>query len=175
MSNTQGAVALLRFQLQFAHQWMEGTLQGLTPDIAHWQPGGKVHPIAAEIVHIVTSEDFIVSVVIKGGAPLMATAYAGKAGFGEPPPPGNRDAWAATIRVDLDALQAYRQAVWNATDECLATLTDADLERQLDMTALGVGVIPISAAFNLLILNTYCHTGEISCIKGMKGLQGYPM
>lgn len=175
MSENQYAVPFLRFQFQFAHGWLEDTLRGVTEELAHWQPGGKLHPIGAEYVHVVTTEDFLVQNVLQRTAPLMATTYAaGTAGFSEPPPQGNRDAWAKALKVDLGALHGYAQAVYTATDAYLATISDPDLEKPLDLTSLGFGMQSIRFLLNLLILNIYSHSGEISCLKGLNGLQGYP-
>ena len=174
MSENHYAISLLRFQFQFAHQWLEDTLKGVTVELAQWQPAGKPHPIGAEYVHVVTTEDFLVNGMLMGTSPLMATAYAGKAGFSEPPPSGNRDDWAKSVKVDLHALNTYAQAVYAATDSYLASLTDPALAKMIDLTSLGFGTQPISFVLNLLLLNVYSHSGEISCLKGLNGLQGYP-
>ena len=104
--------------------------------------------------------------MIQGKAPLMASAYAGKAGFSEPPPMGKRDDWANRVQVDIDPLRQYAQAVYTATDE--------ELARPLDLTSLGFGQQNVAFLLSLILLNVYCHTGEISCLKGLQGLQGYP-
>lgn len=174
MSNSQYAVSLLRFQFQFAHQWMEDTLKGVIPELAHWQPEGKPHPIGAEYVHVVTTEDFLVNSILKETHPLMTTDYAGKVGFSEPPPQGNRDAWARSLKVDLGAVNTYAQAVYAATDSYLMSISDPDLEKTLDLTPLGFGTQSVSFVLNLVILNVYSHSGEISCLKGLNGVQGYP-
>ncbi len=72
-------------------------------------------------------------------------------------------------------MREYAQAVYAATDEYLASLTDEDLGRPVDLSALGLGEMPFSQAFLGGILNgTHWHTGEISCLKGLQGQKGYP-
>jgi hypothetical protein len=168
------ATSLLRSQLQFAHRWLEETMQGITQELAQWQPQGKAHPIGSQYIHILTGEDYLLNGIIKGAAPLMMTSHAGNAGFSEPPPAGNRDDWAKRVTVDLETARAYAAAVYAATGAYLASITDDELNRPLDLTALGFGTETVSFVFNLILLNVYCHTGEVSCIKGLNGLQGYP-
>jgi len=166
--------ATLQSYFKFAHDWFEGTMQGVTLELAHWQPQGKAQPIGANYIHVLTTEDFMVNAIIQGGAPLMASSFADKAGFNEAPPPGNRDEWASRVKVDLNAANAYAQAVYGATDAYLATASDTDLDRMLDLKVLGFGTQPVSFVLNLLLLNVHNHCGEISCLKGLNGLQGYP-
>ncbi|PJF42900.1 MAG: hypothetical protein CUN55_09465 [Phototrophicales bacterium] len=174
MSNNQHSISIFRDQLQFAQNWLEGTLQGVTQELAHWQPNGKAHPIGSQVVHVITTQDFFIHQLLQGKTPLMAGDFAEKTGFNMPPPQGNRDEWAAHVQINMDTLKQYAQAVYDATDTYLSTLSDSDLDRKLDLTNLGFGVQNVAFVFNLLILNLYCHTGEISCLKGLQGLQGYP-
>ncbi len=166
--------AILRSYFKFAHDWFEGTLQGVTSEVAHWHAGGNTQPIGANYVHVLVTEDFMINAIIQGTTPLMASSFAGKAGFSEPPPMGNRDEWARRVQVDLAGAHVYAQAVYAATDAYLASAPDADLERSLDLSNLGFGTQPVSFVLNLLLLNVHNHCGEISCMKGLKGLQGYP-
>ncbi len=162
----------LRGQFQMAHGWLQGTMQGLTPEQAHWVPIGKPNPIGAQFGHVVTTEDFFVNMV-NGQPPLMAAGFAGKTGLSELPAPGDWTQWAHTVKVDLEAVQAYAQAVFNTTDSVLASLTDEDLKKPLDLNSVGFGMQNIAFVLNLLILNCYSHSGEISTLKGLQGLKGY--
>ena len=78
------------------------------------------------------------------------------------------------MRVDLDTARAYAQAVYASTSAYLDTATDEDLSRIVDMSAVGFGDQPVSFLIGLLLLNIHNHCGEISAIKGINGLQGYP-
>jgi hypothetical protein len=52
---------------------------------------------------------------------------------------------------------------------------DADLERELDLTAVGFGTRKLGWMLNLLVLNHIgTETGEISVLKGIQGAKGYP-
>ena len=104
-------VSLLREQLQNAHWLLEETLKDVTPEQVHWAPPGIANPLGATYAHLVLSEDAIINGMLKGGAPLAATTWAGKVGISEAPPPPDSlqpcDQWARRVRVDLAALRQY--------------------------------------------------------------------
>ena len=126
------AKELLRQQFRESNEWLAATMQGVTSEQAHWKPPGTANPLGATYAHALLSQDIIGNVVIKGGAPLCATTWAGKAGISESPPTEDVAAWgqwARQVKVDLDALRAYGQAVQTAADGVIMSLTDADLDR----------------------------------------------
>jgi len=115
----------------------------------------------------------------------MGGAWAGRTGVSDPPPgPGDDwatrfEAWCRRVRVDLPAFRAYAKAVYEATDAYLATLPaalpDAELSREVDLSAMGMGKKTVGFVLdNALLGHAYCHCGEISAIKGVQGKKGYP-
>ncbi|GAB4457838.1 MAG: hypothetical protein Fur0044_51150 [Anaerolineae bacterium] len=175
MSIQNNAVSLLRQQFQMGHQFLEGTVQGVAAEHAHWTPPGKAQPLGANYAHVVISEDGLINMLLKGTPPLMASDWEGKIGLSEMPPqapPWNE--WASRVRVDLDTLRGYAQAVYGATDSYLASLSDEDLNRPLDLSAVGLGQQTVGSFLSTLVFNIHTHTGEIACLKGLQGLQGYP-
>lgn len=170
MSNS--AVSLLRTQYKESMGWLEGTMAGVTDEVAHYAPGGKATPIAGHIAHILTGLDGFVLGQAAGQTPLMASTFAGKVGISEPPPQGDATEWMNTVKVDGEAIHAYGKAVFAAVDDYLATLNDDDLAREIEFP---FGKYSVGWVFNIMLLNTYSHTGEISTIKGLQGLKGYPM
>ncbi len=175
MSHHNSAVTLLRSQYGAAHNvWLEGTMKGVTAEQAHWAPPGRALPIAAHYAHVVIGEDVLLASMVRKVTPLAMGAFAGKAGVSEPPPMGPWDEWGRRVQVDLDALRQYAQAVYAGTDEYLATLSDADLSQEIDLSAVGFGMQPLGNFLSIMCMNVIAHTGEISVIKGLQGLQGYP-
>ncbi|WP_236601584.1 DinB family protein [Ktedonobacter sp. SOSP1-52] len=72
--------------------------------------------------------------------------------------------------------RGYAQAVHAATDAYLATLTDEDLARVLDLTSVGFGQMTVGALLNRMVLGHVDNmTGEISVLKGLQGAKGYPI
>jgi hypothetical protein len=177
-------VTLLREQLQSAQRLLEGTMESVTAEQAHWSPPGVANPIGASYAHIVLGQDGAVNGMLREAAPLFATTWAGKVGVAELPPgpdpgaPGFPDwaGWARRARIDLPALRKYAQAVYAASDEYLASLSDADLGRPVDVSALGRGSMTVKQLLTRGVIgNALTHCGEISCLKGLQGAKGYPV
>jgi DinB superfamily len=168
MSERNDVVVNLRAHLKGAHEWLEGTLQGVTDELANAVPEGKVATIGANYAHVVTFEDYFFNALVKGGAPLMMSE---NAGISAPPPMGSWEEWGRTVTVKLADQQAYAQKVYATADAYLATLRDADLARVIEAP---VATLPLGEFLRILILNAHLHAGEISCLKGLRGLQGYP-
>ena len=172
MSN-QNAVNLLRSQYEQMKGWLEGTMAGISDDLAHDDPSGLVSPIGAQAAHVVTGMDFFLVSLAIGKDALLMSSFADKSGISEPPPMGGDwTKWGTNVKVDLSALHSYANAVFAEIDSYLGSITDEDLQEKKDFG--GAGEQTIEWAFNIIMLNTYSHVGEISAIKGMNGLKGYP-
>jgi hypothetical protein len=169
MSERNDVVTNLRAHLKGAHEWLEGTLQGLTDELANAVPDGKVATIGAQYAHVVTFEDYLFNALFKGGAPIMMSE---SAGVSTPPPMGPWSDWGQSVKVKVAEQQAYAQKVYAAGGAYLATLKDADLAREMEAP---FAKLPVGEFVRILILNAYSHAGEISCLKGLRGLQGYPL
>lgn len=172
------ATAYLRQLFAEFHQLFEATLADVTTEQAHQRPGGTANPIGATCAHVVLWEDMGVHALLQGRPPLSAGAWSGGTGLSEPPPldrPGSWEDWARRVRVDLTALRAYAQAVYNATDVYLSTMPAADLEREIDLTAMGFGRQTAGFVVANMLQNVALHCGEIAVLKGLQGLSGYPV
>jgi hypothetical protein len=76
------------------------------------------------------------------------------------------------FKCDVAALKPYQEAVYASTQAYLDSLSDADLDRELE----GPGGRPMTVAdalTNALVGNVLAHTGEISALKGVQGAKGY--
>ena len=160
--------------LRWAHELLNMVTADLTPEQAAWTPPGIANPIGAQFAHAVCAEDAIIHVLLLGGAPLYASEWAGKSGVSDPQW-GATFEWARTVVVDLPALRDYAAAVAVATEAYISSLSDADLDRTLDLTNLGLGRQSVGWALNaLLIAHLHNMAGEISVLKGLQGAKGYP-
>lgn len=184
MSNKiDSAVSLLGMQFREAHGFLEGTLQGVTSEQAHWTPPGIANPLGATYAHVALTEDGIIGAILKGGTPLFATSWAGKVGVSELPPmpgPGGNglpgwNEWARQVQVDMPVLHEYAQAVYANTEAYLASLSTDDLNRPLDLSAAGLGQHTVASLLNTILSNVSWHCGEIACLKGLQGVKGYPV
>lgn len=175
MSEQQSAVSVYRSLLQSGNQgWVEGTMQGVTSKQGQWRAPGRSAPISAQYAHIIAAQDFLVLGAVAGRAPLAMTSFAGKTGLSEPYPPGQWDEWSNRVQVDLDQTRAYAQAVYAAVDDYLSTLSDEDLNKEADLSAVGFGMMRIGDFLNTIALHNAAHAGEIAVLKGLQGAQGYP-
>lgn len=172
------ALPLLREQIGEARGFLEATMADVNTEQARWKPGGKALPINAQYAHILTNMDIGLHGLLKGSAPLAATSWAGKTGFSELPPfgPGQLwDKWAQETPFDLAALRQYAQAIYAVTDEYLGALTEEGLDHTLDLSGMGLGQRTVAWFLSTgWVTNVNLHCGEISCVKGLQGAQGYP-
>jgi hypothetical protein len=171
------AVALLRQQYAQAHGWLEATTGQIDSEQTHWCSPTGVCPAGAHYAHTLMGEDLILNMIVRGGQPLMMGAWAGKVGVSDMPPDDDADwsGWARSVKVDMDQLREYGQAVYAETDAYLASLTPADLEREFDSSPLPFGITTVAVVLNTLCGHVYMHSGEISMVKGMQGQRGYPV
>lgn len=146
----------------------------VTPEQAHWQPPGTANPIGALYVHAVAGEDGVVNALLRGGAPLFATTWAGKTGASEPRFDMTLE-WAQGLKVDLPACRQYAQSVYTATNDYIASLSAGDLTGEVDLTGVGLGRRPLGWCLSALVIAHLNNmAGEISCLKGVQGAKGYP-
>ena len=171
------AVSLFRDQVKAAHEFLEMTMNDVTPEQAHWAPPGVANPLGATYAHVTAGEDGFVSGMLKGGAPLLATTWVGRLGLSEPPPAdASWGSWARGVRVDLAAVREYAHAIYASTDEYLASLADSDLARPIDLSAVGFGQQTLAWVIsNGIVGHVMAHWGEIACLKGLQGGKGFPI
>jgi hypothetical protein len=167
--------AALRSMFANMHGWLDGTFQDVTEDQARWHPSGRVVPAGAHYAHhVMGAEDMMLNMMIRGTTPLAFGECQGRTGVSEPLPMGPWDEWARRIQIDLPALRAYAKAVYANTDAYLATVTPKEWERLLDLTPVGMGHQTVGYLLTQILLDGGAHCGEISAVKGLQGLQGYP-
>jgi hypothetical protein len=173
---SQTAVALLRAQYASAHEWLEGTMGDVTNEVANYVPPGRTATAGAHYIHHVHGEDALINWLLRGTAPLARTTFDGRTGASElPPAEGDWFDWGRKVRVDVASARAYARAVYESTDGYLATLSDPDLETNPDLSPIGLPEMTLGSFLGgMLLINAGAHCGEISTIKGLQGLQGYP-
>jgi hypothetical protein len=160
---------------------LDGTMADVTQAQAEYIPPGIANPLGATYAHVICSEDMVVQGMFKGGAPLFASTWAGRTGLSEPMPMPGPETWAdygpwtRRVRIDLAALRQYAAAVAEATDTWLASLSEADLDKPMDLSGVGLGQHTLGTAIGLLVGNHLgTETGEIAVLKGIQGARGYP-
>lgn len=172
------AATILLEQLKDAHNWLNQTMNGVTDKVAAYQPAGKANPIAGIYAHLIMSEDFFVNGMLQGKKALFETTFLNKTGASEVQPTEWEKAfpkWLKEVKVDVKQIAKYTKAVHAASEKYLASLTDEDLMKEVDMSSFGMGMRPLSSVIGGLIIgHSRDIMGEISVLKGIQGLKGYP-
>jgi hypothetical protein len=167
------AIQSLRSAFGGAHFWYQGTVADVTEAQANVVPPGIAHPIGSLMMHILNSEDSMVTML--DGQPTLWESQGWGEKLGLPRMDSQTAETARAFRCDPAALAEYTQAVFARTDAYLGSLSEDDLDRQIDLSSWGMGMTPVGDILTTMLLgNTYAHTGEISALKGMQGLRGYP-
>jgi hypothetical protein len=169
------AVEVLRSAFNSAHRWYDGTVADVTTDQANYVPAGRVHPIGELMTHTLQSEDMIIQGLIQGRPTVWESGGWGDR-LGLPMMFSQTADAARSFRIaDPAVLRPYADAVYAATNAYFDGLTDADLDRRIDMTAFGQGMERVGDVLvGFPLGNTFAHTGEISSLKGVQGARGYP-
>lgn len=172
------SVEVLINQLKAAHTTLEQTMEGVTEEVAQYMPPGTANPIAGTYAHVVFSEDLFMHTFLMKTSPLMEAGFKDKTGASEVQPTDWQIAypkWLKEVRLDIKQFREYAKAVYAASEEYVASLTDADLEKDVDMSAFGMGTRKTyDFIANLISGHVYPIIGEISVLKGIQGLKGFP-
>lgn len=173
-------IELLSKQLEDSRWNFENTVIDIKPEQLHVNPGGKALPLGATYAHLLLSEDAVVQGLILGKAPLFASTWQGKTGTNKPMPsmedknwPEENEKWSHSVKIDLEQMKKYQKAVFEATQAFMETLTEKELEREVEVGGLGKRSV-LDLINNFIIGHMANITGEISVLKGLQGAKGYP-
>lgn len=162
--------ALLRGQMESMHATLEAAI-GDCPNavLARKLPGSTITSIAAIYAHTVFGEDGLMNGLVRGATPVYyAGGWAQKIGL-EMPQGGLEPDW--DVKYDLGLFRSYAAAVYQSTDDYLASASDAEFDRIVD--AGFAPPMPIKAFVgNILLWHIATHQGEISALKGAQGING---
>lgn len=172
------AVDILLNQLKAAHSTLELTMEGITEEVANYVPPGTANPIAGTYAHLVFTEDLFLHNFLKKTQPLMETTFKDKTGASETQPADPKVAypiWLKEVRLDIKQFRRYAKAVYKESEEHVASLTEKDLIKDVDMSSYGMGSRKTyDFIANLISGHVYPIMGEISVLKGIQGLKGFP-
>jgi hypothetical protein len=149
------ARALLRWQLQLAHELLDGAIGPLSAEAVRRRPPGTAARAAACYAQVLLCEDLSVNGVLAAGRPLALSTWAGRTGLSELPPvagPIDWPAWSRRVQLDLARLRPYARAVGASTDAYLAGLPDEAFEPAPE------------CLLTALLLTVSMRRGEIACL-----------
>jgi hypothetical protein len=165
----------IRKEVIAAWDWLESIVRDVTEEQANWWPPGNANSIGITYVHIVINTDVEVGRMVYGRDPLIETRWKGQAGTGiDYDLERFDDTWKRGALVDWGVLRGYGRAVHEMLAGTLDSLTAEVLERPVDMTRSGLGIWTARDIYRLHGWNhVRMHGGEIACLKGLQGSQGY--
>jgi DinB family protein len=140
---------------------------GMTPEQYNWKPAGTANAIGKTHVHAMTSVDLFINGTL-AGAEMRWKAFAAEQGL----PPNPIEIWSFSGEISLDAMKTYSHGVQEAALAYVASLTDPDLDREVDTAFFGKQ----TAAFmiGLTGIHVMGHGGDMAAVKGLQGLKGLP-
>jgi uncharacterized damage-inducible protein DinB len=165
-------VQVLKDSLDASHRWYTGTVAGMQPQVAEYMPPGSAHPIGETMAHVLQSEDYIIAGMLQK-KPTVWEREDWQARTGMPNVSRQDAETARSFKGDATALAGYQQAVYAQTDAYLSSISDSDLDRQLDLPQIGK--MTVGGVLNFILVgNNFAHTGEIAAVKGLQDQKGYP-
>jgi DinB family protein len=164
----------IRDGIQWGTEILEMVMADVTDEQALWTPPGIANPIGALYAHAYLAADGVVHALLQGIPPMYASTWVDKVGV-EAPQQHLSLEWARGIKPDLPALRKYGRAVTEAVSTYTGKLSDDDLNREVDLTGVNLGVRTVGWCLNALVAAHHNNmAGEISALKGAQGAQGYP-
>ncbi len=173
------ALDVIKDQLKGAHELFENTAADIAPEHLNKDPGGKAFSLGATYAHLIFSEDAIVHGLIQHKTPLFDSTFKDKTGASSPMPPMDEnwsaanEKWSKSVVIDFPKIQEYAKAVYAATSEYVESLTDSDLEKEIDLGSWGKHTIA-DLLTGFIIAHANSLAGELSALKGIQGAKGYP-
>src|SRR5205823_4934874 len=114
----------------------------------------------------------------QGKKALFDTEWKGKTGVSEPHPyewTTEYPRWLKEVKIDTSKVHKYAKAVFAATEEYVASLSENDLQKRVDLSAYGMGESNVGHVLSAMIIgHANSIMGEISVLKGLQDLKGYP-
>ncbi len=168
--------AYLRQDLARLHDWLERALADLPVDLWHAVPAQhpRLNTIAFEVWHYARTEDNIVRFILQGRRPTVWMEGRWAERFNLPPVAqgtGMPVEDAHGLRIDdLDGFRDYREQVWRSTDEFLATVDPADLEKMVVVKPFGE-ITGVRALGQVCLTHGFTHLGEIEVIRTLLGIE----
>lgn len=194
-------VELLHFSMKNSFDVFDRVVSDLTQEQADWKPPGRLSPISGHYWHIIAYVDQVLhetcmppitgmtfdewfrkrltkQAQITGEVPVRhSKGWHERVVLSLPPKNPEDPYWDIRVmpeglQIDLDALRAYSHEVVETILEWITSLTEEDLEQKI-ITPIGDYSLGNFLVF-FIIWHINVHCGEISAIKGLQGLQGYP-
>ncbi len=128
---------------------------------------GTSNAAAKSHVHALAAYDFFVINKAKGGD-MLWPQFAAKHGL----PANSQEIWGFASTIPGTAIKEFASEIQKATIDYISTLSDADLDRQVDTQFFGTQ--SLAYLLQLASMHATGHAGDIATVKGAQGLKGLP-
>jgi hypothetical protein len=164
-------VASIKEMLGLARQYLDAAIQETDAEtLGRKLEGATVGPIGEIYGHTISGEDWAFNELIQGKEQIIKSGdWASKLGID---PAAKDPDWTAVAQDHMAELQAYGKAVTDATDAFLASISDADLDREIDFFGRKETMGWVIA--DTVLVHVAFHSGEIASLKGVMGQKGLP-
>ena len=161
------AIDYVKLQTEQAFGLLKMAADGMDDAQYNLDGPGTCNAAAKSHVHALTSYDFFLISKAKG-ADMLWPAFAPQHGL----PPNSTEIWGHGGAIAGAAINEFAEQIQKATLDYIATLNDADLDRQVDTQFFGKQAL----AYVLQLAAMHCagHAGDVAAVKGMQGLKGLP-
>lgn len=162
--------AVIKAGFDIAHMVFNAVVGDLE-DTAAAHRIGNVPSAAAIFAHAIYGEDMMVGQA--NGAPMLLESGDWRERTGITiVSPGMTPEWLA-LKLNVDGLRRYGEAVFGRTDAFLVSATATDMDRAI-RSPMGQDVTVGAFLNSFGIVHVSEHAGEISALKGAQGLKGLP-
>jgi len=168
------AISFIRGQMTGLHRLFDHVTEDLTDAQLHHVARPGVQPIAFCLWHYVRTEDNIIRFVIQRRPTVwMEGGWDARLGLdSRSQGTGMSDEDASNFRISsLPDFRRYMTGVWAATDEYLAAVAPADIDKPVTIKPVGEMSL-LQALGGMCLTHGYRHLGEIEYARGIVGLKG---
>ncbi len=161
------AVQYAKNQLESGLGLLSACAGGMDDAQYNWQPAGTANAAARSHVHALTSLDFFINGAARG-KPLLWTPFAAEHGL----PSNPMEVWNHDGVIPVAPVAEYAKMMQKDVVDYVGTLTDADLDREVETQFFGKK--DIGFLLQLGAMHAVGHGGDIAAVKGIQGLKGLP-
>lgn len=162
-------IDVIRTIVRNANKLMKDVMSGVTDEQARALPEGTANNIGVTYAHVLNTQDGVIHRTFGDGKTIWESEGWGEK-LGLPNVARLSPEKARDFSIDLEKYNEYAERVLAAVDAYLETLTEEELNREVQGYR---GPTPVGMMIAGLLTNhTAEHMGEVAAIKGTLGLKG---
>jgi uncharacterized damage-inducible protein DinB len=161
----------LQKQIESMWHMQDSALSDLKDEQLGFLPPGTVSPIGVIWLHMVNGEDYFIATLMGGRLLWETDGWKERFGLEKGPEFGGDWSVFQDVKLTVELLQAYMEAVRKQTQACLDITNEEILDETVKFFSDND---PKADIWILLAGHILMHSGEIAALKGIQGIQGLP-